>query len=246
MTPIPPTASPAAGHAQTAGEALKGPTLFLSPLTAEYYQTLGFVIHVLLAVIVLMFWVVAYLHGNTGEILTLSVLILLVLGMELIYLRGHYSVLPALIVLALICCSTMGVVAYGSVRTVGVLGFAAALTAGGILLKRSALVFAIATGCLVLGGLVYGEVQGWYHRPSFAVGFDTWLMYCAVFTGFAVSVANSRRVTLDAVAAQALQIQRAEVAEREARTSRERLALVYRPAPVPSSCWKGRSGCILM
>lgn len=200
-------------------------------LVSEYRHTLGWILHILLVVLLLMFLVVTYWQHDLEAQLILCGLIALIVGMEVLHAKGYDKHMPAMIVYALIVCTTVGLWTYGSLRSVAILGYAAALTSAGIFLSRKGLAVVTTVVCAAAGVLTYCEVQGTLRRTDFEVSLSGWLLYCIIFIGFAMSVYQSRRVTVLAVKAQAQQVQRAEAAERQAQASREQLATVYRSSP---------------
>jgi PAS domain-containing protein len=200
-------------------------------LISEYRHTLGSLLHILLGVLLAMLLVVSYLQRDPHEQLILGGLISLIAFLEVLYLKGYSKHLPSLIVYALIVCTTVGIVTYGSLRSVAILGFAAAIASASIFLSRTGLAVATAVVCAVCGALTYGETHQLLRRTQFEISLSSWLLYCVVFIGFAMSVYQSRRVTVLAVKAQARQVKRAEAAEQQAQASREQLAMVYRNSP---------------
>lgn len=213
---------------------LEQPAPFLTAngmLISEYRHTLGSLLHILLGVLVFMLWVVTYLQRDVQEQLILGCLIAMLATLEILYFRGYTQPLPSLIVSALIVCTVAGIITFGSLRSVAILGFAAALTSAGIFLSRTGLVCATAVVCAACGALTYGEMHNLLRRVHFELSLSSWLLYCVIFIGFAMSVYQSRRVTVLAIKAQARQLKRAEAAEQQAQASREQLAMVYRNSP---------------
>ena len=165
-------------------------------------------------------------------------LALVSLGLYIAYRRGPHKAIPLLLVLTVVGYSVAGIVACGTVRSVPVLGFAMAITAGGIFLARNALIKVVAVVLFWLALLIYAENAQLLPKVSPNVDWNTWTMFSMVFIAFALQAYASRSMVARAIAEQTMELQKTQVAERNAldaeratREDKERLALIFRHSP---------------
>ena len=145
--------------------------------------------------------------------------------------RGRYVWASNLLVFSLIACSAASIVAYGSVRSAMVMGFAGAIVTAGMALGQRALVMSVVASALTLGALTWAEISGWLVRPEFKVDLSFWLVHMILLTGIAVSVYTNRQVMLRALREQHANLKRREEAEDALRLSEERFSRIFRNSP---------------
>ena len=145
--------------------------------------------------------------------------------------RGRYVWASHLLVFSLIACSAASIIAYGSVRSAMVMGFAGAIVSAGMALGKKALVMSVVASALALGALTWAEISGWLVRPEFKVDLSFWLVHMILLTGIAVSVYTNRQVVLRALREQHANLKRREEAEDALRLSEERFSRIFRSSP---------------
>ncbi len=159
-----------------------------------------------------------------------SAFLLAVLGYWLLR-RGHYQSVAYLLVYSLIGLSAAGMLAYGSVRSALLLGFAAAVIAAGMMQGKRSLITTLVTSAVVLGLLGWAERAGLLVTPDFAVDLRFWLVNVLLLIGIAGSVYTSRQVVLKAMREQHAELVRRENAEDELRLSEDRYSRIFRSSP---------------
>lgn len=145
--------------------------------------------------------------------------------------RGLFTWASHLLVFSLIVGSTASIIAYGSVRSAMVMGFAGAVVTAGMMLGRRALILSVTLSAAALAALTWAEASGWFVRPDFNVDLSFWLVHMMMLTGIAVSVYTSRRVVLRALREQHTELKRRERAEDELRLSEDRFSRIFRSSP---------------
>lgn len=145
--------------------------------------------------------------------------------------REHYQAFGYLLVYALIGLSAAGMVAYGSVRSGLLLGFAGAVIAAGMMQGKKSLISTLVISALVLGVLSWAEQAGLLVKPDFAVTLRFWVVDVLLLTGIAGSVYTSHQVVLKALREQHAELRRRETAEDELRLSEDRFSRIFRNSP---------------
>ncbi|CAN5415778.1 hypothetical protein BH11PSE7_BH11PSE7_36720 [soil metagenome] len=146
--------------------------------------------------------------------------------------RGRVYLVSHLLVFTLIAYTTLGIIAYGSVRSAGIIGFAGAITAAGMMLNRNALVTAVLVSIAAIGALTWAESSGLMGRADFHVGLKLWLTHVVVLVAVALSVHAARGMVRQALVEQRIELGRRERAENELRLSEDRFARIFRNSPV--------------
>ncbi len=145
--------------------------------------------------------------------------------------KGHHLWSYYMVVFMLLACSTAGMLAFGSVRSALLLGFAGALVTAGMRLGKKALIVTVASSLGILGALIWAEASGLLGQPNFAVGIRVWVIQALLLTGIAVSVYSSRQVVLRALREQLSELTLREKAEEQLRASEDRFSRIFRSSP---------------
>jgi PAS domain S-box-containing protein len=153
-----------------------------------------------LAILLILFVVTAALRPLV-ELLALTALLVAVSVIYLLFRRGHISLALHGLVVALMAYGIAGVLAYGSVRSTGILGFIAAVVVGGIFLDRRSLVATLAGCVAAIGALTYLEAAGSWPRPDFRVGPAQWIAYSLVLGAFALVMYYARTALISSMLA---------------------------------------------
>ncbi len=162
----------------------------------------------------------------------LAVLICVVAAMNALLERGRVRLVSHLLVFSLIGYTAAGIVAYGSVRSAGVIGFAGAIVAAGMMLQPRALAAAVLCSAAALGVLTWAEYTGLMSHSSFEVGLKFWATHVVVLVAVALGVNAGRRMVRQALVEQRTELGRRERAEQDLRLSEDRFARIFRHSPV--------------
>ncbi|MBC7377108.1 MAG: PAS domain S-box protein, partial [Burkholderiaceae bacterium] len=146
--------------------------------------------------------------------------------------RGRVHLVSHLLVITLIAYTTLGVIVYGSVRSAGIIGFAGAIAAAGMMLNRKSLVTAVLVCIAAIGALTWSESNGLLGRVDLDVGLKLWLTHVVVLVTVAMSVHAARGMVHQALVEQRIELGRRERAENELRLSEDRYVRVFRNSPV--------------
>lgn len=195
------------------------PLVVRDVLAQVHQRTLGVMVNLLL-VCAMVFCVVSLTWG-TDVIVSAALcgLALVAVGLKITYQRGPFKALPLLLVLTIVGYSVAGVVACGTVRSVPVLGFAMAITAGGFFLARNALIKVVAVILFWLALLIYAENAQLLPKASPNVGWDNWMMFALAFITFALQAYFSRSMVTRVLTAQTQQLQEAQASAQSAATT---------------------------
>lgn len=159
--------------------------------------------------------------------------------------RGYTRYVAHALVFAVLFSAVFAVLAYGSVRTAGVVLFVAAVAGAGIFLGRAALVGSVAFSVAALGLLSYAETRGWLHPSSFDVGISVWLTHSATLVLVGIMVFYSRMRARQAFDRQMQELELRKRTEQERDRSLERFALIFSTNPSPMIAQSARTGLIL-
>jgi len=166
-------------------------------------------------------------------------------GALLMLRRGHTRYVAHALVFAVLLSAVFAVLAYGSVRTAGVVLFVAAVAGAGIFLGRTALVGSVAFSVAALGLLSYAETRGWLHPAGFDVGISVWLTHSTTLVLVGIMVFYSRMRARQAFDRQMQELELRRRTEQERDRSLERFALIFSTNPSPMIAQSARTGMIL-
>lgn len=172
-----------------------------------------------------------YNGGSATQTVGVALLTTLSFVLYLLSRTGRESWVAPLLVLILPLYTIWDIVAYGSVRSTGTIGFTCAVVAAGVLLRRRYLVI-VAGFCIVaLSALTWAETQGIISRKEFPVGINYLLTQVACLLGIAVGVATNRLLAQRALHDLADEIQRRESAETGRRKTEDQLKRIIELSP---------------
>ncbi|MBC7435674.1 MAG: PAS domain S-box protein [Bdellovibrionales bacterium] len=146
--------------------------------------------------------------------------------------RGRIYLVSNLLVFTVIAYTSVAILLFGSVRSAAVIGYAAAITAAGMMLHRKALIAAVLCSVVALGGLTWAEAAGRLGPANFSVGLRFWLAHVVVLSVVAVGVHAARGIVRQALVEQRTELGRRERAENNLRLSEDRFARIFRNSPV--------------
>jgi PAS domain S-box-containing protein len=179
-------------------------------------RTIGLILRTLLVILPILL-ASTWAAFTYAEAVAVAALLATVLGLFLLHRSGRFVETIYGLVIVLVIYGGVAVVSYGSIRSVAVLSFVGAVVVGGIFLGRNALIATVAASSLVLGGLVYAEIQGWLREPDFAISPVHWVIHTAVIASIALNVYYARTIVIEALL--------------RARESSEHLGKVFRSNP---------------
>ncbi|MES2975208.1 MAG: PAS domain S-box protein [Pseudomonadota bacterium] len=162
----------------------------------------------------------------------LAVMIGLIALMYWLLDRGRVYLVSHLLVFSLIAYTATGIWAFGSVRSAGAIGFAGAIVAAGMMLRRTALAMAVLASAAALGVLTWAEHAGRMRAPDFSVGLKFWATHVIVLVAVAIAVRSARRMVRQALVEQRIELGRRERAEQDLRLSEDRFSRIFRNSPV--------------
>ncbi|MDG5975716.1 multi-sensor signal transduction histidine kinase [Hydrogenophaga taeniospiralis CCUG 15921] len=183
--------------------------------------------------------------SHPQEVIAPTVIALTGWGALLMLRRGYTRYVAHVLVFAVLLSAVFAVLAYGSVRTAGVVLFVAAVAGAGIFLGRAALVGSVAFSVAALGLLSYAETRGWLHPSGFEVGLSVWLTHSTTLVLVGIMVFYSRMRARQAFDRQMHELELRKRTEQERDRSLERFALIFSTNPSPMIALSARTGLIL-
>lgn len=175
---------------------------------------------------------VSVVHESARAQIVILMVSLLVTGLAYSLLRrGLYEWPCYLLIFTLIARATASIIAYGSVRSAMMMGFAAAVVLAGMTLGKRALLATVAICAATLAGLTWVEASGWLARPDFNVDLASWLIHTLALCGIALGVYASRKLVVQAMREQHAELRRREQAEHALRLSEDRFSRIFRSSP---------------
>jgi len=177
--------------------------------------------------------VLSLLAGDTfWESGALTLMIAIIALMYWLLGRGRVYLVSHLLVFSLIAYTAIGIWAYGSVRSAGAIGFAGAIVAAGMMLRRTALTMAVLSSASALALLTWAEHSGHMRPADFSVGLKFWATHVVVLVAVAIAVRAARRMVRQALVEQRTELGRRERAEHDLRLSEDRFSRIFRNSPV--------------
>ena len=169
-------------------------------LDARIARALGAILRSLMLVLPLILLAAALAPGTRpAELLALGGIFGAVVVLFALYRRGHIRPCVYALVFSLIAYSTFAGAAYGSVRSVSMLGHFGAVIAGGMFLGGAALVAAAAASSASIGLLIWLENAGQLARPDYHVGPQHWVIYTAVIGIVAAMIYYGRELLIESI-----------------------------------------------
>ena len=205
--------------------------LFTGELRARAELTLAAVLRALLVVLPVIAIAAAFGNATTAQLLTLGTALAYVAVLYFLQRRGHFEFCVNAAVFGLIVFGAGVAALFGSVRSVGTLGQVAAITIGGIFLRRRALMAAAALSIGLLGALIVAENAGWLPAPDFAVPHSHWVIYGVIIASVALVLNYMRSLLFNLVRRQRRELAQRQKAEAAQEQSEERFAKAFQATP---------------
>jgi PAS domain S-box-containing protein len=146
--------------------------------------------------------------------------------------RGRVRLVSHVLVFSMIAYTVAGIVSFGSVRSAGTIGFAGAIVAAGMMLRRPALIGAVVLSIVALSALALAEAQGLIRSADQSINIKFWLAHVLAMIAVAAAVDAARHLVRQALLEQRTELARRERAENELRLSEDRYARVFHNSPV--------------
>jgi PAS domain S-box-containing protein len=175
---------------------------------------------------------VSVVHKSASEQIVILTASILVTGLVYSLLRrGLYEWPCYLLIFSVIARSAASIIAYGSVRSAMVMGFAVAVVLAGMTLGKKTLVITVLICAASLAALTGAEASGWLATPDFTVDPASWLVHTLILSGIAVGIYANRQLLLQALRDQQTELKWREQAEQALRISEDRFSRIFRSSP---------------
>ncbi len=197
----------------------------------RHNRTLQRTLQVLLVTLPIMWGLSAVYGNNTWQTVGIGALTGLVGVLYVMLRRGLERLIAPMLVWLLVIYTTWDIVAYGSVRSAGVIGYIGATAAAGITLRKRAVFGVMGTVVVLLGILTWAEYAGFMGRTGFEVTITFWLTHVTAVVTVSIGTATSRAMVLRALNDQQAEFERRAKAEAESRRSQEQLLRVFQLSP---------------
>ncbi|RZA15775.1 MAG: PAS domain S-box protein, partial [Lysobacteraceae bacterium] len=197
----------------------------------RYNRVFKRTLEVMMLALPVMLWLSWERSGNAAETLGLAVLTGLAYALYPLLRTGVARWVPALLVAVLILFSTWDILAYGSVRTAGTVGYFCAVVAAGIMMRRRTLVGVLLLCMSLLGALVWAEMTGLLHRSGFQMQPIYWVGHVIALVGAAIGTGTSRQLVQRALRDLQSEVDLRTHAEAERAQSEQQLRRVFELSP---------------
>ncbi len=165
------------------------------------------------------------------ETVALAGLSIVALGLYLLARADRVERAIQFLVGALVVYGCVGVVSNGSVRGIATMAFVGAIVAGGLFLRRNALVGVFLVCAMCIGALILAEVRGWIGPAKLAVGALHWPVYTLVLGAIALNIHYARSLILDALARSEAEARDRTRAERALGEAEEVFEALFQSSP---------------
>jgi len=175
---------------------------------------------------------ISVVHESASLQIVILTLSLLITGFAYSLLRRDlYDWACYLLIFSLIARSAASIIAYGSIRSAMMMGFAAAVVLAGLTLGKKALLMTMTLCAATLAALTWAEASGWLAKPDFSVDLASWLVHTMILSGIAAGVYACRQLVVRAMHEQQTELKRREQAEHALRLSEDRFSRIFRSSP---------------
>lgn len=175
---------------------------------------------------------ISVVHESASLQIIILTTSLLVTGLAYSLLRRDlYDGACYLLIFSLIARSAASIIAYGSIRSAMMMGFAAAVVLAGLTLGKKALLITVTLCAATLAALTWAEASGLLATPDFSVDLASWLIHMMILTAIAIGVYTARQVLVRALRDQQTQLKWREQAEHALRLSEDRFSRIFRSSP---------------
>jgi PAS domain S-box-containing protein len=158
---------------------------------------------------------------------------------------GYIRYVAHVVVAGVLLAAVVSIVAFGSLRSPGVMLFVAAVVAAGIFLGRVELVLSVAFTICSLSALLWAEQQGLLLSPSMKVDLRTLVSYLTITVVVAIMVYYARERTRRAHQQLVAELEARRLAEQERDRNLDRLTRIFRSSPSPMIAQSANTGVIL-
>jgi PAS domain S-box-containing protein len=200
-------------------------------LQDRYARVLRRTLEVLMVALPVMLWFSIAYTVNTAQTVGVAIFTVVTYGLYLLLYLGHERWVGPMLIALLVSYTTWDIVAYGSVRSAGAIGYLCAVVAAGIMTGRRTLAAVILLCVALLAGLTWAEMAGIITRDEYSVSPTFWLSHVTALVGVAIGTATSRQQVQRAVADLQLEVERRTQAERELQRSEHQLRRVFELSP---------------
>jgi PAS domain S-box-containing protein len=206
--------------------------LYAGELRARADLTLAAILRALLVVLPVIVVAAALGSAPFAVMLALGASLLYVVALLFVQRSGRLELCVNAAVFGLIVFAALVAALYGSVRSVGTVGQVAAITVGGLFMRRQALLAAAGLSIALFGALIYAETAGWLPVPDYTVTPSHWVIYSVVIAAVALVLSYMRALLVDLVRRQRSELAQRERAEAAQRQSEARFRRMFESSPI--------------
>mgnify|MGYP000913865781 FL=1 len=192
-------------------------------------STMVVVISVLTPLLISIYLVAFGRQFNGLAITGLAVSNLLVV---VLFMRHQYKAVPAMLLLTMLGYTVEGIVSFGTVRSMAILGFAVVIIGSGFFVSPRLQAGVTAICIAMIGGLTYLEARGLIGPADFSVGWENWITASCILAGLGMYANYSHALVAQAIKHRDKNLQRAIAAEEAARVSQDRFFKAFHLSPV--------------
>jgi PAS domain S-box-containing protein len=214
-------------------------------LVPEYRALVGTLVSIL--AIVVPATVLATLFGPHGnnETIVYACFDLTVAAMYWLFRTDRPRQAVTMFVWAMLAVTSLDVIAYGSIRTVGSLGYLVCVVLAATFLSRRTTVAIVAAASASVTALCFAEYRGYILHNDFSMNATAWLSHLIAIVAMGAAIYQSRRVLLQAHVAQREELEHRKNAGRELRLSEERFSKAFNFSPVAMTITRLSDGVFL-
>ena len=170
---------------------------------------------------------------NTWEtVLAITGLAVSNLLVVVLFMRHQYKAVPAMLLLTMLGYTVEGIVSFGTVRSMAILGFAVVIIGSGFFISPRLQAGVTAICIAMIGGLTYLEARGLIGPADFSVGWENWITASCILAGLGMYANYSHALVAQAIKHRDKNLQRAIAAEEAARVSQDRFFKAFHLSPV--------------
>jgi PAS domain S-box-containing protein len=243
----PPHSESSTAASQAAAVDAPGPGPELAPLdlVPEYRGIVGTLVTILAVVVPAT--VLATLFGPHGnnESVVYACFDVTVAAMYWLFRTNRHRQAVTVFVWAMLAVTSFDVIAYGSIRTVGSLGYLVCVVVAATFLTRRMTVAIVVASCVAVTALCFAEYRGYIMRSDFSMNATAWLSHLIAIIAMGVAIYQSRRVLLESHFAQREELERRQTAERDLKLSEERFSKAFNFSPVAMTISRLSDGVFL-
>ena len=183
-------------------------------------------------------------HGN-NETVVYACFDVTVAAMYWLFRSNRHRQAVTVFAWAMLAVTSFDVIAYGSIRTVGSLGYVVCVVIAATFLTRRMTAAIVVASCAVVTALCFAEYRGHIVRTDFSMNATAWLSHLIAIVGMGVATYQSRRMLLELMVRQRNELVLRKAAELELKLSEERFSKAFNFSPVAMTISRLSDGVFL-